>query len=373
MTKIIDIKKHKKRDKIDKILLYCIDNKMETRYITAEFCEKKELIIRLAQYNNIDSYGRLDYLYIFSKKESNKLVKFFAENKSDFLYELKAKFNTASACNDLIHFADIHNIKYKFDDHSGKIYSSFFELDDIFLPDNRLYYSKNNLFIPNLHIPPRDGVTKIYTPVGYLYLEISFKNGLKDGITKRYFENTKIINWKQNYTKNKLNEIVRNYFKNGKSIKLYPNGQIENEAYFKNGKQDGETKWYYDTGELKLVANWQNDKCDGERITYHKNGQIRAIPTYKNGLCITDEYQYYEDGTLEAIIPARDTGIELIYYPNGKLKSEREYNKGKKIGNGKIKADYNYKNDKRQGICKKYHYSGKLRLECEYTMGKNME
>lgn len=416
MTKIIDMKKYQKRGKIDRILLYCVDNKMETRYITAEFCEKNELLIKLVHYNNIDSYDRLDYLYIFSKKESNKLVKFFAENKSDFLYELKAKFNTASACSDLIHFADIHNIKYKFDDLSDNIYSSFLELDDIFLPDNKLYYSKDNLFIPNLYIPPRNGVTKIYTPEGYLYLEISYKNGLKDGMTKCYFENTKIVDWKQNYTKNKLNGISRSYFKNGnlrvtetfvngvkegiegtynqegfleysemfknnakngKSIKFYPNGQIEKEAYFKNGKQDGETKWYYDTGELKLVAYWKNDKCDGERITYHKNGQIKAISTYKNGSCISDEYQYYEDGTLEAIIPARDTGIELVYYPNGKLKSERKYNKGKKCGNGKyyydngkIEADYNYKNDKRHGICKEYHYNGKIRSECEYKNGK---
>ena len=40
MTKIIDMKKYQKRGKIDRILLYCVDNKMETRYITAEFCEK---------------------------------------------------------------------------------------------------------------------------------------------------------------------------------------------------------------------------------------------------------------------------------------------------------------------------------------------
>ena len=76
MTKIIDMKKYQKREKIDRILLYCVDNKMETRYITAEFCEKNELLIKLVHYNNIDSYDRLDYLYIFSKKESNKLVKF---------------------------------------------------------------------------------------------------------------------------------------------------------------------------------------------------------------------------------------------------------------------------------------------------------
>ena len=41
MAKIVDIKKYQKREKINKILLYCVDNKMETRYITAEFKKQK--------------------------------------------------------------------------------------------------------------------------------------------------------------------------------------------------------------------------------------------------------------------------------------------------------------------------------------------
>ena len=89
MTKIIDMKKYQKRGKIDRILLYCVDNKMETRYITAEFCEKNELLIKLVHYNNIDSYDRLDYLYIFSKKESNKLVKFLPKINQIFYMNLK--------------------------------------------------------------------------------------------------------------------------------------------------------------------------------------------------------------------------------------------------------------------------------------------
>ncbi len=418
MAKIVDIKKYQKREKINKILLYCVDNKMETRYITAEF-KKQNLLIRFTHFNHFKEDMNIDFIYDFTSKEANDFVKTLAKNKSDFLYKLQEMFNTPSACQDLIQYANNHSIEHQLIDGNNYDENEIMRYDfgDIYEDEDRLYYSNGELIIPTLYKHPKNGVMKIYLPSGYLYMEISYINNLKDGITKCYFPNSKQISWQQNYTKDKLDGITKNYLrngqllreetfvhgvkegcentyhptegyleiqeiyannkKNGQAFKYYPNGQIKHEAYFKNDKQEGITKQYYETGELELIGYWQNDKMNGLRVTYHKNGKIKSITTAKNNVYTEPEYQYYEDGTLEAIIPAYDTGVELVYYPNGKLKSERKYNKGKKFGNGKyyydngkIEADYNYKNNKRHGVCKEYHYSGKLRLEYEYKNGK---
>lgn len=417
MAEVIEIKKYQKREKIDRICLFCIDNKDETRYITAEF-KKNNLIIRFTHFNHILEDSDFDLIYKFNTVETRKFIKLLADNKSDFLYELKTKFNSFTACADIIKFVDINSIKYEIikgncDNDGNEILR--YDFGDIYEDKDRLYYGNGELIIPILYKHPKNGVSKIYTDEGYLYLEISYKNNKKEGQTKCYFYNSKQVSWQQNYLKDKLNGItscynhngqltteitfvngvkcgwVKYYIdgvltqkqmyannkKNGRAVKYYPNGQIKHEAYFKNDKQENITKQYYESGELELLGYWKNDKMNGLKVTYHKNGKIRAIANCKNGKYISPEYQYYEDGTLEAIIPAKDTGIELVYYPNGVLKSEREYKDGKKCGygkyyydNGKLEADYNYKNNERHGICKEYHYSGKLRLVCEYKNGK---
>lgn len=419
MSKIIEMKKYRKCKKIDRILLYCIDNKMETRYITAEF-KKQNLLIRFTHFYRCCTHIVMDYIYEFSAKEANKFVKLLAENKSDFLYKLQEMFHNATACQDITHFADNNGLNYRlipelnYDDGDE---ISRYNLGDIYEDTPLLYYKDGSLIVPTLYKHPKNGVVKIYLPSGYLYMEISYKNNLKDGLTKCYFKDSKQINWQQNYTKDKLNGITKNYSKegillheetfvngvkqgwenlynseegfieekqmyvnnkkDGKAFQYYPNGQIEHEAYFKNGKQEGITKKFYETGELALLGYWKKDKMHGLRVTYHKNGKIKAISTSKNGEFISPECQYYDDGTLEAVLPAKDTGVELVYYPNGSIKSKRDYKNGKKCGNGKwyyddgrIEYDYNYKNDKRHGLCKEYHHSGKLRLECEYKNGK---
>lgn len=418
MAKIVDIKKYQKREKINKILLYCVDNKMETRYITAEF-KKQNLLIRFTHFNHLKKYMDLDYIYVFTSKEANNFVKMLAENKSNFLYKLQKLFNTASACQDLIQYADNHSIKYRLIDSNNyddgnEIFR--YNFDDIYEGENRLYYSNGELIIPTLYKHPKNGVIKIYLPSGYLYMEISYKNNLKDGMTKCYFKDSKQIDWKQNYTKDKLNGITKSYLrngillkeetfvngvkqgwdnsyneedgyletkemyannkKNGKALKYYPNGQIKHEAYFKNDKQTGETKQYYETGELELIAEWKNDKPYGKRITFYKNGNKRAETIIKNNIYVAEDRLYYENGKIKAILPAYDDGISVSYFKNGKVKQTTTYKKGKKHGkatafycNGTVSEILEFNNDKRTGKDIGYYKNGEIHYECNYKNG----
>ena len=70
-------------------------------------------------------------------------------------------------------------------------------------------------------------------------------------------------------------------------------------------------------------------------------------------------------------------GTVKEYYGNGKLKAEWNYKNSKLEGinkeyyeNGKLKAEWNYKNSKLEGIGKEYHENGKLKAEWNYKNGK---
>ena len=421
MAKIIEMKKYRKRKKIDRILLYCIDNKMETRYITAEF-KNKVLLIRFTHFYRCATKIVMDYIYEFLPKEANKFVKLIAEDKVDFLYELQKMFNTATACQDIIQYADNYGINYRlipdlnYDD--GKEFLRY-NFSDIYEDEPLLYYKNGSLIIPTLYKHPKNGKVKIYLPSGYLYMEISYKNNRKDGMTKCYFRNSKQIKWQQNYSKDKLNGISKKYSiggkllheetfvkgvkegwensynaengyleiqemfannkKNGKSIQYYHNGQIEHEAYFINGKQDGSSKQYYETGELKQTNTFKKGKSVGIGISYYKNGQIFGKTPWKNSKEDGIAYFYYETGELEWIVPYKngnEEGNVIQYYKNGEIEQIVPYHKGYKHGehktfhyNGKLRGISHYKKGKPHGLRQRFYCNGQLSYEHNFKNG----
>ena len=66
----------------------------------------------------------------------------------------------------------------------------------------------------------------------------------------------------------------------------YPNGNIRTEAYYKNGKLNGQFRRYYDDGTLWEEANYTDGKLDGRSITYYKNGVVQTIIIYQYGVML---------------------------------------------------------------------------------------
>ena len=304
MTKIDEKKKSCNHEKIDKILLFCVDNEMETQYTTAEI-EKQNLLIRFTSFNHFKDGATIDYIYKFEPKETDIFVKLIAENKSEFLYKLQEMFNTATACQDIIQYADNHFIKYNFEEKNLVLRYNF---GDIYEDIPRLYYKDGSLIIPTLYKHPKNGIVKIYLPSGYLYMEISYKNNLKDGMTKIYFENSKQVALKQNYTKDKLNGIARCYSMVGKLEKEEPfvngvkqgwektynydescfkEGYLEKKIMYAKNQKNGEAFKYYPNGQIKHLAHFENGKQDGYSISYkEKTGEIENKVLYRQGKLI---------------------------------------------------------------------------------------
>ena len=91
--------------------------------------------------------------------------------------------------------------------------------------------------------------------------------------------------------------------------------------------------------------------------TYYKNGQLKF------------DYNYDDD---------KLQGLSKEYYENGQLKAENNYKDGKWEGlckeyyeDGQLRLEYNYKADEFDGICKDYYENGQLKVENNYKEGKH--
>lgn len=406
-----------KAEKIDKIILFVGDDKQEAKYATSKFING-ELVVRFSNYNHTLKKYVVDYCYIFNKKESNKFVKLLSKNKSDFLYKLQKKFNTSSACVDLIKYADDNKINYKFiPKYCGENIRRY-EFGDVILYEDILYDKNQNVIVPSFYTHPKKGIMEVYFPNGDLLLSTTYKDGKKNGMTKCYFQNSKQVDWEQNYTDDKLDGITKSYLKDGKlyreetfvkgvkeglekqynkdgyleqeimyknnkkngvAIQYYSNGQIEHKTHFKDGKQDGATKLYYESGKLKHEGKYKNGKPVGWGITYYENGNV--MWECPHGRTKGNETRYYENGniefTIESIGEKRD-GKFTDYYENGKIKRTGLYKNNKRVGqivsyyeNGKIKKESTLKNNKLCGTARLYYPNGKLKKEYEFKNDKD--
>ena len=70
---------------------------------------------------------------------------------------------------------------------------------------------------------------------------------------------------------------------NGKCTYYYKNGQIKEEGYNKDGKNDGKWTDYYEDGVIESERNFKDGKRDGKWTDYYENGQIEIEGNFKDG------------------------------------------------------------------------------------------
>lgn len=71
----------------------------------------------------------------------------------------------------------------------------------------------------------------------------------------------------------------------GYAVAYYENGKKSSEGMYKEGKKEGEWKFYYEeTGKLQEQSNYTNDFLNGELQTYYKNGRKRREENFENGI-----------------------------------------------------------------------------------------
>jgi antitoxin component YwqK of YwqJK toxin-antitoxin module len=205
-----------------------------------------------------------------------------------------------------------------------------------------------------------------------------------------------------NYTD--INGMKQGYWK-----KVYENGNIAYEGYFKNDEPIGNFKRYFEKGGLSTdlhydevtricrarlfhenkkvaaVGNYYEKKKDSIWTYYTRDGNLIAKESYKMGLRHGKFYKYYSDGTLaeeQTFENDKQHGPWRRFYPNGNPRLETMYKNGKRHGlfyvyfeNGRVQISGAYKNDVRDKSWVFYLKDGKIDYKMEYEKGnpKNPE
>ncbi len=148
--------------------------------------------------------------------------------------------------------------------------------------------------------------TMFYNQSNNLVSEGKVVNKLYEGVWKYYHENSKAIMTLENYVKGKL-EGVRSVF--------YPNSKLAEQTSYSKGIKSGPYKKYTIEGIILEESNYKNGQFDGKAIYRDPKGNIVAQGMYLNGKKV---------GTWQ-------------FFANGKLVSEENMSKVKKVVKGKSK------------------------------------
>jgi len=200
---------------------------------------------------------------------------------------------------------------------------------------------------------------------------------------------------------------------NGFTVYYYDNGKKSSEGTLKDGKPDGYWKTYFQNGVIKSEGNRKNYELDSTWKFYNDKGSLILEVNYKEGKKtglkkivkkdgIVDEYYvddvkqgltsyYYPDGKIKQTInyvDGREQGlskefsedsviITLTTYKNGFIIDKESINRRDKnnlkqnlwkefYGNGNVKWEGTYRNDKKNGYFKEYSPDGNLLNTTKY-------
>lgn len=150
-----------------------------------------------------------------------------------------------------------------------------------------------------------------------------FKNGKLDGLYQSYFNlGSEIIEYSIPYKNDLVDE---------KATEYYANGDVYSEISFDNGVRNGLEKKFHPNKKVSSEINYFNGDLQGTYKTFFSNGNPlevgQSLEGYYNGPWKT----YYRDGTLQSDFSYDKGSLNSTYVFNdrdGKLYYEYEYRKG---------------------------------------------
>jgi hypothetical protein len=147
---------------------------------------------------------------------------------------------------------------------------------------------------------PDTGYTGIkqYMNEGRILKEVTFKNGIRQGLTKTF----------------------------------YPGGQLYQTIWYENGLRQDSGRWYFESGQLFRSTPYKNDTIDGIQKQYYMTGKLRAKIGYIKGLRTPFLEEYTNAGKLVGGYPEIVVNIRDEYNTTGRYRISLELSdKGKRV------------------------------------------
>jgi hypothetical protein len=103
---------------------------------------------------------------------------------------------------------------------------------------------------------------KQYMSGTHISMETTFKNGVKDGISKTY----------------------------------YSSGKLRGTQWYENGLREDSAKWYFEEGQLFRSTPYKKDTADGIQKQYFRTGSLKAIIGFRKGLRTFEFEEFDKEG-----------------------------------------------------------------------------
>lgn len=129
------------------------------------------------------------------------------------------------------------------------------------------------------------GISK-YMSGRYIAREVTFKNGIKQGLTKTF----------------------------------YVSGKLRQTFWYENGLRQDSSRWYFEEGQLFRTTPYKNDTIDGIQKQYYRTGSLKARLGYKKGLRIPYLEEFTPEGKLVGGYP------QVVVKTKDSYKSKGVYN-----------------------------------------------
>jgi hypothetical protein len=118
---------------------------------------------------------------------------------------------------------------------------------------------------------------------GHIAMETTYKNGVKDGITKTF----------------------------------YASGKLRGTLMYENGLRVDSAKWYFEEGQLFRTTPYKRDTVDGIQKQYFRNGKLKALIGYSKGLRTFDFQEFDMEGRRIGGYPDIKVNIKDDYNSKG--------------------------------------------------------
>lgn len=230
----------------------------------------------------------------------------------------------------------------------------------------------------------KEGMAFIYYPEGRIKQTIPYFNGKKDGLSKEYNREGKIITlleYNNDYliSRQRINSTDASGMKQGEWLEFYPDGNIKNERNYRNDLLHGYYKEYNDKGRLTLTLLYDDGKITGTDVEngndievvskYNDEGKLIFAGPYKNDIPVGIHREYNPDGSVKSATIYNDNGVLIS---TGIVDEEGNRNGYWKdySPEGVVVAEGNYSDNRRTGTWKFYSATGKLEQAGSYTGGR---
>jgi hypothetical protein len=117
----------------------------------------------------------------------------------------------------------------------------------------------------------------------YLVKEITFKNGVRHGLMKSF----------------------------------YQGGQVYQTFWYENGLREDSVKWFYPEGQLFRSTPYKHDTIDGIQKQFYRSGKVKARIGYIKGMRILLFEEYTQDGKLVGGYPEITVNVNDEYKTTG--------------------------------------------------------